>query len=101
MAHLGALPHPVTSDVHEYASGLRDTTVHPTCIHTLHSFRPLTPKSNAWPPISESHGTLQDCDNGRPRGRPEDRLTCWPSADPLGIEGSLLHTSCSYQRIGS
>jgi hypothetical protein len=35
MAHLGGLPHPVTSDVHEYASGLRDTTSHPTCTHTL------------------------------------------------------------------
>ena len=25
----------------KYASGLPGTTVHPTCTHTLHSFRPL------------------------------------------------------------
>jgi hypothetical protein len=99
MAHLGALPHPVTSDVQEYACGLRDTTVHPTCTHTL-------------PLLSSPHSEIERL--GRRFRNPMEPsrivITVDPEADLRGnyrackgirVEGTLLPTSCSHQRLGS
>jgi hypothetical protein len=50
MAHLGGLPRPTPIIYRSIMIAQWDTTSHPTCTHTLLSFRPFTPKLS--PPLA-------------------------------------------------
>jgi hypothetical protein len=59
LAHLRALLRLALSDVHQYYPQPASLTLHRTCTHPLHSFRPLTPQPNAFPPVPDMLRNIQ------------------------------------------